>query len=145
MTDWPGRFLSLAAHVATWSKDPSTKTGAVIARPDHTIVSLGFNGFPRGMADDPWRYDQREEKYSRIIHAEINALMFAREPVKGYTLYVWPFACCERCFVQLAQAGISHFVAPTCPEHLRARWESSFAKTRAYARELGVDFEEVAL
>ena len=48
---WDRRFLALAEHVADWSKDPSTKTGAVIVRPDRTIASMGYNGFPRGMAD----------------------------------------------------------------------------------------------
>src|SRR5574337_1409171 len=132
-TSWDRRFLSLAAHVATWSKDPSTKTGAVLTRPDRTIISLGFNGFPKGMPDNAACYLDRVEKYSRIIHAEINALLFAREPVAGATLYTWPFTCCDRCFVQLAQWGVTRFVAPVCPAHLRDRWEPVFQRTRVYA------------
>lgn len=36
MDKWDQRFLELAKVVSTWSKDPSTKTGAVIVRPDKT-------------------------------------------------------------------------------------------------------------
>jgi dCMP deaminase len=50
---WDARFLDLARHVATWSRDPSTQTGAVIVRPNRTIASVGYNGFPRDCNDDP--------------------------------------------------------------------------------------------
>lgn len=143
--EWDRRFLSLASMVASWSKDPSTKTGAVIIRPDRTIVSIGYNGFPRGMPDVEAWYADREDKYSRIIHCEINALLTAREPVHGYTLYTWPFLSCDRCFVQMAQAGIKHFYAPECPGHLRERWEPILQKTRQYANEMHLDLLEVAL
>jgi dCMP deaminase len=91
MTNWRTRYLDLAAVVASWSRDPSTKVGAVIVRPDKTIASVGYNGFPRQMRDTPERYADREEKYSRIIHAEVNALLHARESVTGYDMYVWPY------------------------------------------------------
>lgn len=45
---WDARFLDLAVFIGDWSKDPSTKVGAVLVRPDRTIAGLGFNGFPRG-------------------------------------------------------------------------------------------------
>lgn len=133
MTDWDKRFLGLAQHYSTFSKDPSTQTGAVIVRPDNTPASFGFNGFARGMKDDPAMYANREEKYERIIHCEMNAEMFAKEPLHGYTLYTYPFLSCARCFVHLAQKGIVRFVAPKCPEHLRERWEDSFQKVRNWA------------
>jgi dCMP deaminase len=142
-TKWDARFLDLAQLVASWSKDPSTKTGAVIVRPDRTIASVGYNGFPRSMSDANRLYEDREQKYSRIVHCEVNALIHAHEPVRGYTLYTWPFLSCDRCFVQLAQAGITRFVAPRCPEHLRERWEPTFAKTRQYALEMNLQLDEI--
>ena len=63
---WDSRFLELAKLVSTWSKDPSTKTGAVIVRPDRSVASIGFNGFPVKMSDHQELYDNREEKYSRL-------------------------------------------------------------------------------
>ena len=84
---WDLRFLELAKVVASWSKDPSTQTGAIIVRPDKTIVSVGFNGFAQSMPDNSLLYDNREEKYSRIIHCEMNALLRAFEIVSFLRLY----------------------------------------------------------
>ena len=50
---WDMRFAQLAKLVSLWSKDPSTKVGSVIVRPDKTIASVGFNGFPKGVPDEP--------------------------------------------------------------------------------------------
>lgn len=83
---WDERFLKLAKEVSTWSKDPSTQTGAVIVGIDKHVISVGFNGFPRGMPDGTEIYANREEKYSRIIHCEMNALLYAHESVRGCTL-----------------------------------------------------------
>lgn len=135
--EWDNRFLELAKHISTWSKDPSTQTGAVIVRPNGTIASTGFNGFPQLMADKKEWLDNREEKYSRIIHCEMNALLFCREPVNGYTLYTYPFSSCERCFIHMVQAGIIRFVFPPVPKD-KDRWEASFQKVRQYAFETGV-------
>lgn len=140
---WDMRFLDLACLVSTWSKDPSTRTGAVIVRPDRTVASIGYNGFPRGMVDSDERLESREEKYSRVVHCEVNALIHAHEPLRGYTLYTYPFLSCDRCFVQLAQAGITRFVAPVCPVTKRDRWEAVFEKVRAYAEELNVTIDEI--
>lgn len=88
------------------------------------------------MNDDPALYENREEKYSRIVHGEINALMYANEKVHGYTLYTVPFLTCDRCFVQMVQAGITKFIAPVLPEELKPRWEASLDKVRRYAKEM---------
>ena len=48
---WDDRFLSLAALVAGWSKDPSTQVGCVIVDPDRRVRGMGYNGFPAGIAD----------------------------------------------------------------------------------------------
>ena len=74
---WDGRFLSLATHIANWSKDPSTKVGCVVVGPDREIRSTGFNGFPRGIADTDERLSDRELKSPLICHAEENAIMHA--------------------------------------------------------------------
>jgi dCMP deaminase len=52
-TAWARKFFDLAQHISGWSKDRSTKVGAVIFNPDtHAILSVGYNGFPRGVRDD---------------------------------------------------------------------------------------------
>ena len=140
---WDLRFLELAKLVSTWSKDPSTKTGAVLIRPDRTVAAVGFNGFPRCMSDDPALYADRDKKYSRIVHAEVNALIHARESVFGFTLYIWPFACCDRCVVQMLQAGISRFVFPVPTEDALSRWSEAFVRTKEYIVEAGATWLEV--
>jgi dCMP deaminase len=112
---WDRRFLELAKYIASWSKDPSTQTGSVIVRSDKTIASMGFNGFPRGIEDDFALLNVREEKYKRVIHCEMNAILFARERLNGYTLYNWPFQSCARCAVHVIQAGITRVVSPNSP------------------------------
>jgi dCMP deaminase len=134
---WDIRFLQMARLVSTFSKDPSTQTGAVIVRPDRTVCSVGFNGFPMDMPDKPEWYNDREEKYSRIIHCEMNALLHAREPVKGYTLYNWAAACCDRCVVHMVQAGIKTFVNPLPTEDMLSRWGPAFEKTKRYIADCG--------
>jgi dCMP deaminase len=139
---WDLRFLSLAKQVASWSKDPSTKAGAIIVRPNRSVCSVGFNGFPQCMPDKSEYYENREEKYSRIVHCEINAQLFAREPLVGYTLYTYPFACCDRCVVQMLQAGIIRFVFPRCPDALLERWGKTLEKSKGYIIECGRDWQE---
>jgi dCMP deaminase len=138
LTNWDLRYIELAKEVASWSKDPSTKTGAVIVGPDNGVLSIGFNGFPRGMPDDPALYENREEKYSRIVHCEMNAILQSGLVPMGCTLYTVPFMSCDRCVVHMLQAGIKRFVAPACtdPEKLE-RWGPVFNKTRKYIDECG--------
>jgi dCMP deaminase len=140
---WDYRFLDLCKQVSAWSKDPSTKVGAAIVRPDMTVASVGYNGFPRHLPDDEVLYSNREEKYSRIVHGEMNALLFTREAVQGYTLYTYPFMPCDRCFVTMLQAGITRFVSPQPTDEQLSRWGVAFDKTRKYAKEAGVSLIEL--
>lgn len=139
VTKWDIRYLEMARLVSTWSKDPSTQTGAVIVRPNRSVASVGFNGFPRHMCDNNELYHDREEKYSRIVHCEMNALLFVKDQsTEGYTLYTWPFISCDRCFVHMLQAGITRFIAPQATEEQLVRWAVPFAKTKKYAEESGL-------
>jgi dCMP deaminase len=109
MTDWDKRFLDLCEHVATWSKDPSTKLGSVIVDDKKRIVSVGYNGFPRGVFDFEERYDDRPTKYLFVAHAERNALDNAPMMVDNCTLYVTLLPCNE-CAKSIIQKGITKVV-----------------------------------
>lgn len=125
---WDYRFIDLARHVSTWSKDPSTQCGAVIVRPDKTIASVGFNGFPRGVNDTPELLNNREEKYKRVVHAEVNAVLHCAERPVGYTMYTWPPGVgptCERCATVVIQSGISHVVYVRDESDFAQRWAES--------------------
>ena len=121
---WDDRFLSVAAIVASWSKDPSTKAGCVLVRPDKSIASLGYNGFPMGCSDSTEKYEDRETKYARVIHAEMNALMFCRDPIPlvGFTLYTTAPSC-PRCAAHMIQAGIRRFVWWDVDNETYKRWD----------------------
>ena len=105
---WNKRFMEVAFLVASWSKDPSTKTGAVIVGPDKEIRSTGYNGPVRGVDDDvPERYE-RPTKYDFFEHAERNALYNAcltGVSVKGCVMYA-THAPCVDCARAIIQAGI---------------------------------------
>jgi len=142
LSKWDERFLRLANEAATWSKDPSTKVGAVIAQGKH-VVSLGFNGFPAGMRDEPHLYNDREVKYERVIHAEVNAILNARQPVVGSTIYVNRPPCCN-CSLYIVQAGVQRVVCEVdSSEEFMNRWRASMQKTKAFFEEANIEYVEV--
>lgn len=111
MNKWTGRMMNVAREIASWSKDPEHKVGAVIMDQYHYIVSSGFNGFPAGVED---KYDNLPN-ISRIkskisIHAEANALLRAGERARGCTLFVTPFGPCISCASLIVQAGIANVI-----------------------------------
>jgi dCMP deaminase len=109
MTDWNQRFMDLAHHVAGWSKDPSTQVGAVIVNDKKQVLSLGYNGFPRGVFDCKERYDDRPTKLKFVAHAERNALDNAYVDVDGATLYSTLYPCSE-CAKGIIQRGVKRVV-----------------------------------
>jgi len=139
---WDHRFLELAKLVATWSKDPSTQVGAVIADDRRIILGLGYNGFPRGVVDHPSRYTDREIKYEMVQHAETNAIANASAPVLGATCYVTAMPC-ARCMGHMIQHGIARVVALRPTDSLRQRFEKSFSIAEGMADEAGVEIETI--
>lgn len=133
--------MELAGFIAQWSKDPSTKVGAVIVDPrNKRIVSTGFNGFPFGVEDSADRLEDRSIKYEMVVHAETNALMFAGEQANGCTLYVTPLPPCARCAVLIIQSGIKRVLSPT-PDTSREPWKTQFAISSQMFAESGISVE----
>ncbi len=135
---WDNRFLEMAELVASWSKDPSTKVGAVIVDEDRRVLSLGYNGFPLGLSDDK-RLDNREIKYKMIVHAECNALLFCSEPPVGATIYTYPFMPCPKCAGMIIQTGITRVVSYKSNNE---RWSEEFALSRNMFKEAGIELLE---
>lgn len=150
MSKWDRRFLELAKHVSSWSKDPSTKVGAVLTDAKHEVVGLGYNGFARGVGDDKDRYENRDLKYKLVVHAEVNAILSAGHRSRGGILYVWPsfdIPCiCVECMKTAAQAGVSEIIGyvPTPEVAERAkRWAESIACARLICDEAGIKYRGV--
>lgn len=135
MNKWDRYFFDLCEVNAAMSKDPSTQVGAVIVRPDNTVASMGWNGFPRGVLDLQERYDDRPTKYKMTVHAEANAILSAKEPLNGYRLYVSPLHPCADCAGMIIQSGISHIVTLSSD---RPDWDEHFAIAKQMFDEAGV-------
>jgi len=134
---WDQRFLGLAEFISGWSKDPSTKVGAVIVDRNNRVVSVGYNGLPVRVRDEEDRYTNRERKLAMIVHGDMNAILFAQRPVYGCTIYTWPFAPCSNCASIIIQVGISRVVAPQHePGH---KWTDSINLTTLMFNEASVE------
>ena len=139
-TDWNKWFIGLAQYISTASKDPSTKVGAVIVDEDRRVVSLGYNGLPRGVIDSEERLNNRDLKYKMIVHAERNALLFARGSIKGCTIYTYPMMPCAVCASMIIQSGIKKVVAPKSDN---PRWIADMEMSMQLFSEAGVAVELV--
>ena len=109
---WDEYFMGVAHLSGMRSKDPNTQVGACIVSPDNKILSMGYNGFPKGCADDefPWERENDEDsnltKYPFVTHSELNAILNYRGgSLEGTKLYVSLFPCNE-CAKAIIQAGI---------------------------------------
>ena len=142
---WDQRYLGMAKMVASWSKDPSTGCGAVIVRPDWSLVSVGFNGFPRRLPDDPAHYLHRPTKLSRTAHSEVNAVRHARERIDGYMVYSWPMLPCDRCANHLINYEVARIICCEPTPAQTERWGESFESTRQMCQDAGVQLDVIAL
>jgi len=74
-----------------------SKCGAVVVAEDNTILSVGYNGPPRG-CDDTLVPQTRPEKYLWFLHAEEAAIVNAARSgicLKGATFYITGAPCEE--------------------------------------------------
>ena len=110
---WDEYFMGVAQLAARRSKDPNTQVGACIVSEDNKILSMGYNGFPRGCSDDefPWGKEHQDDdpynaKYFYSTHSELNAILNYRGgSLEGSKLYVTLFPCNE-CAKAIIQSGI---------------------------------------
>lgn len=160
---WDRRFIELAAHVATWSKDPSTKVGCVVVNSERRVLAMGYNGFPSGVLDSAERYANRPMKYRMVVHSELNAICNASQQgvsLKGAVMYL-PFPPCNECMKGIIQAGIARVVWPArnkieddmalrkldpgAPIQGSGSWASSIVDALVMAREAGVVIDRVRM
>ena len=111
---WDQYFMGIALLSAQRSKDPNTSVGACIVSPENRILSVGYNGMPKGCSDDeyPWdrEGDELDTKYFCVCHAELNAILnYTGTDMKGARVYTTLFPCNE-CTKALIQAGITEVI-----------------------------------
>ena len=140
-TKWKKRFLKLSKEISEWSKDPSTKVGALIISEDRNIISTGYNGFPRGIEDTEERLNNRELKYQFILHAEmkciLNALYNGRS-VKDCILFVHGLPPCSECTKSIIQAGIKKVITDS---KATDNWKESLKLSLEMLKEANVEIE----
>lgn len=137
---WDVRFNALAYMVATWSKDPERRVGAVVIDADHRVVGVGFNGLPRGVEDTGDRLEHVETRLLMSVHAEVNAILnSAPGTVEGATLYCTSFPCAA-CAGVIIQAGITRIVGP--PPDQESSWAASWEVAAVMMLEAGIQIDE---
>ena len=139
---WGDRYTHLAKEISTWSKDPSTKVGAVVIGNNGEVLSQGYNGFPRSIKDTPQRLKDREKKYNLVVHAEMNAIYNASlngVSLKGSTLYVYGLPICNECAKGVIQVGIDKVIA-TRPADYNKEWDESIKDAKALFKEAEVEY-----
>jgi len=141
-TKWDFRFLEMAKLISKWSKDPSTKCGAITTDKDRRIISLGYNGFAKGTDDNYKKYEDRDRKIATIVHCEENAILFSdRSLLKGATLYTFPFQPCAKCAGLVINAGITRCVAPVLPKDKEERWGKNIEIASEMFKEAGIQMD----
>ena len=132
---WNRRFLNLADSISKWSKDPVLKVGAVIVRPDKSIASMGFNGFPANEPDDHHLYLNAEYKRKHVVHAETNAIIFIKDiNCVGFTIFT-TFHPCVKCSKRIVDAGITTVVTQKflpSKSDWSDKWSSRIASANDY-------------
>lgn len=140
MTDnWKERFLQLADTVAGWSKDKSTKVGAVIVDDDNRVLSIGYNGFPVGVNDEENSRHERPIKYLYTEHGERNAIYSAARngiALKGSAIILRWYPCAD-CARAIIQSGIKTVICDE-PDFNQAVWGEQFKVSHDMFIESGV-------
>jgi dCMP deaminase len=141
--DWDEFFMRQVYLVASKSKDPRTKVGAVLVK-NNRLISTGYNGFGRKVLDLSERYVDRELKYKYIIHAEHNAILScAIEGISsnGSVLYTSGTPCNE-CMKSIIQGGISKIIIhKQWPVMYSDKWTEAFKITNNMLNETGIQIE----
>ena len=141
---WDQRYLRLAEEVASWSKDPSRKIGAVAVGAKGQVLAQGFNGFPRGIDDSEERYNDRERKYELVVHAEMNVIYnatYSGVSLDGATLYVSGLPVCSECAKGIVQVGIKRVIMREM--EIPDTWQDSWRKTQRMFDEASIQFKFV--
>jgi len=139
---WVLNYLELAKTVSSWSKDPSTKVGAVAVGAKGQILAQGYNGLPRGIADSHERLNDRELKYKYVVHGEMNCIYNAAlngTSLDGADMYVYGLPVCSECAKGIIQIGIKRVF--TCyPVSVGQKWADSNLLTSEMFDEAGVEY-----
>ena len=133
--------MNIAKEVSSWSKDPSTKIGAVAVK-NRVILSTGYNGFPKGIDDINERYNDRPTKYKYMVHGEMNCIYNAAyigAKLNEADIYVYGLPTCSECAKGVIQIGIKRVFA-CYPENISDKWKQSEIESVEMFKESNIDY-----
>ncbi|MCE8163557.1 MAG: dCMP deaminase family protein [Candidatus Moeniiplasma glomeromycotorum] len=144
---WAEYFLALTKLISQRSKDPHTQVGAIIINPrTNTIISTGYNGFPRGCSDDefPWGNESEnwlETKYPYVLHAEANAIIHAQQNCEGFVMYTNFFPCheCAKLIIQSGIKNVFYYSDILNQEH----WKNSYQASEKMFQASGINYQKI--
>jgi dCMP deaminase len=147
--NWDEYFFDIIGSISKKSKDPSTMVGCLIVSPNNEIVSSGFNGFPRGVEDNPTVVAERYERSQKLLfteHAERNAIYAAARrgtPLEGCKIYIEWHPCAD-CMRAIIQTGIKEIITNGRSglfndEALQDRWSKHIQASETMAKEAEVE------
>lgn len=124
MSTWSARFKELAELVATWSKDPEAKVGAVLVSADRRVQGVGYNGLPQHVPDTDEILCSKHTKNALMVHAEVNAVHNSHG--KLHAIYVTKPPCSD-CAQVLVSAGVKEVHCPKPTESSSWFWSNKQA------------------
>jgi dCMP deaminase len=141
------KYLLLAQETANiFSKDESTKVGAIfLANGSHHIISMGYNGMPRGFDETKKERWERPVKYKYVEHAERNAIYNAcrnGSSLEDSIAIVTLFPCCD-CMRAIIQSGVKSIVTPSIPISISDEWKDNFKYSKEMADECDINIKMI--
>ena len=142
---WDEKFMGLAQQYSSWSKDPSSRIGAIAVNPiTKQILSGGYNGFPRGIEDTVERLSDRPTKYKYVVHAEANMIYnatYTGVSLNGSHVYIYGLPICSECAKAIIQVGVKKVYMLDSHVIIASRWEESWKLTKDMFKESGIEIE----
>ena len=135
-------FMNLALDLAKRSHCVKAQVGAVLTK-DTRIISIGYNGPPAGThnCDEEFPIEgcPRDTKgsCSLALHAEENAILFAKRDLAGCEIWVTHFPC-PNCAAKIIQTGISTVHCPEQSDDFLSRWGDKIQVSQDMFEQAGV-------
>jgi dCMP deaminase len=135
------KYYKLAKKFAElFSKDPSTKVGCIFLAPEsYQVLSMGYNGMPRGVNETiPERWE-KPQKYMWCEHAERNTIANASRhgtPLQNSIAIVTMFPCAD-CARLIIQSGVKTLITKK-PNLGSKNWGLSFQYSSTMLEEANI-------
>ena len=130
-------FMLIAQAMSSRSPDPSTKVGAVIVD-NKAIIALGYNHIPSRIQYVTSQIENRDWKYPRTIHAEVDAILkLGKQFVTNAVMYCTHFPC-DRCAIMIVESCIKEIYTRRVPPEMLERWGDSMKLASQILQEGGV-------